>query len=60
MCMSTNERRLIKLAKQKENTERINIFLSPETLETLKNKASQKGLSVSGLIRMIILEYLDK
>lgn len=48
------------MAKQKENTERINIFLSPDVVKTLKKIASEKGMTVSGFIRLIILEYLKK
>ena len=48
------------MAKQKENTERINIFLSPKILEKLKSLASEKGMTVSGFIRLIILEYLKQ
>ncbi len=46
--------------REKSNTERINVFFSRETLQELKEKAIQKGTSVSGLIRMIVLEYLNK
>lgn len=48
------------LAKQKKNTERINIFLNPNTIAELKSLAADKGTTVSGLIRMIVLEYLKK
>lgn len=44
--------------KSKENTERINVFFSAETLERLKAEASERGMSVSGLVRMIVLEWL--
>lgn len=46
--------------RQKSNTERINVFFSIETLNKLKEMATEKGTSVSGLIRMIVLEYLNK
>ena len=46
--------------KPKANSERTNVFFSPETMETLRSLASEKGTSVSGLIRMIVLEYLAK
>ena len=48
------------LAKKKENTERINVFLPLDALERLKNIASEKGMTVSGFIRMLVLEYLKK
>lgn len=44
------------MAKPKQNTERINIFLSPSLLESLKKEAEKKGTNVSSLIRMILLE----
>lgn len=47
------------MAKQKENTERINTFISADTLEKLRKEASDKGTSVSGLIRMIVLEHIN-
>lgn len=40
------------------NSERTNVFFSPETMEQLRTEAAKKGTSVSGLIRMIVLEYL--
>lgn len=44
--------------RPKANTERTNVFFSPEVMETLRELAKEKGTSVSGLIRMIVLEYL--
>lgn len=35
-----------------EKAERINVFLPPDSLEKLKAKAEEKGLTVSALIRM--------
>lgn len=46
--------------KNKENTERINVFLSPEMLDMLKKEALDKGMTVSGLVRMIVHEYFGK
>lgn len=46
--------------RQKANSERTNVFFSPEAMEKLRNLADEKGTSVSGLIRMIVLEYLAK
>ena len=46
--------------RPKANSERTNVFFSPETMETLRALAEEKGTSVSGLIRMIVLEYLAK
>lgn len=44
--------------RPKANSERINVFFSPDILQRLKAIAEEKGISVSGLIRMIVLEYL--
>ena len=44
--------------RPKANSERTNVFFSPDVMEKLKTIALEKGTSVSGLIRMIVLEYL--
>lgn len=44
--------------RQKANSERTNVFFSPDVMDKLRNLAEEKGTSVSGLIRMIVLEYL--
>lgn len=46
--------------RPKANSERTNVFFSPDVMRKLKEIAEQKGMSVSGLIRMIVLEYLEK
>lgn len=46
--------------RPKANSERTNVFFSPEVMEKLRRLAEEKGTSVSGLIRMIVLEYLAK
>ena len=46
--------------RAKANSERTNVFFSPEVMEQLRRLAEKKGTSVSGLIRMIVLEYLAK
>ena len=48
------------MAKEKANTERINVFFSEDVLKNLRELADQKGTSVSGLVRMIVLEYLTE
>ena len=48
------------MPKQKNNSERINVFFSPEILDRLKRIADRKGISVSGLVRMIVLDKLNK
>ena len=46
--------------RPKANSERTNVFFSPEVMEQLRWIASEKCTSVSGLIRMIVLEYLSE
>ena len=46
--------------REKANSERTNVFFSPDVMQELKDTARQKGMTVSGLIRMIVLEYLAK
>lgn len=46
--------------KQKDNTERINVFFSQAILAALKKEAEARGMSVSGLVRMIVMEWLKK
>ena len=46
--------------RKKANSERINVFFSLEILERLKRIADRKGISVSGLVRMIVLDKLNK
>ena len=48
------------LPRMKECTERINVFFSPKALKTLKDEAQERGIAVSALIRMIVLEWLKK
>ena len=46
--------------REKANTERVNVFFSADVLEKLKTDAREKGTTVSGLIRMIVLSYLQE
>lgn len=46
--------------KGSANTKRVNVFFSPETVKELKQLADEKGTTLSGIIRMITLEYLAK
>ena len=48
------------MAKQKTNSERINVFLPEELLIELKQEAKDRGTNVSALIRMILLERRTK
>ena len=44
--------------RKKANTERVSTFLSKEDLADLEKEAEEAGMTVSGLIRMIILTHL--
>ncbi len=44
--------------RPKANSERTNVFFPPEVMKELREMAEKKGTSVSGMIRMIVLEYL--
>jgi len=44
--------------REKENTERISTFLPKDAVEYLKEESKAKGLTVSSLIRMVVLEYV--
>jgi len=46
--------------REKQSTEKVSIFLSPEHLSSIRTEAEQKGTTVSGLIRMIVIEHLNK
>ena len=46
--------------RPKQNTEKTYVFLTPDVLESLKKEADDKGTSVSGLIRMIVLEHENR
>lgn len=43
-----------------DNSERINVFFSPVVLEKLRIEASDRGTTVSGMVRMIVLDWLRK
>lgn len=45
--------------KSPENTERINVFFSKAVLERIKSEATERGMTVSGLVRMIVMEWLN-
>jgi len=46
--------------KATPNDKRVSTFIPNEVLAKLKADAQKKGLTVSSLIRMLILEYTDK
>jgi len=44
--------------KIKENTERVSTFLSKDMTDKLKKEAEEKGLTMSSLMRMILIQHL--
>ena len=46
--------------RESGNTEKVQVFFSPKTLSQLKQEAQKKGISVSAMVRMIVLEYFAK
>lgn len=44
------------MAKQKQNTKRLVIYVSPELEKSLQDEAERKGTNVSNLVRMILTE----
>ena len=44
--------------RTKVNTERINVFFNEDTVRELKSQAEIRGMTVSSLIRFIVLEWL--
>lgn len=46
--------------KQKKNTERINVFFSQDDIAKIRKEAELKGTTVSGIVRMIVLEHLNR
>ena len=44
--------------KDKQFTERINVFFSPSQLEQIKSIADHLGISVSAYIRMVVIEKI--
>ena len=47
------------MAKPKQNTEKIVVYVTPELLEFYKQEADNKGLNVSNLVRMILTERMN-
>ena len=44
--------------RKKQNSERINVFFSEETVKVLKSESENRGMTVSSLVRMVVLEWL--
>lgn len=47
------------MSRQKEKKEKVIIFLPLEYLEAVREEAEKKGSTVSGLIRMIVMQHVD-
>lgn len=41
--------------RKTEFTERINVFLTPEQLEQIRDEADRFGLTVSAYVRMVVM-----
>lgn len=46
--------------RKPDNSERINVFFSPSVVEALREAAEDRGATVSGLVRMIVLDWLRR
>lgn len=44
------------MAKPKQNTKRLVIYVSPELEKSLQEEAERKGTNVSNLVRMVLTE----
>lgn len=44
--------------ENKPKSERVNVFFMPSVLEKIKELADKKGMTVSGFIRFIVLDWL--
>ena len=42
--------------REKEFTERINVFFTPEQMEQVKREANDVGLTISAYVRMAVME----
>ena len=43
------------MSKQKQFTERINVFFTADQLEMIRNEAEKYGMTVSGYVRYVVL-----
>ena len=46
--------------REKEFTERINVFFKPEQMERIKVEAEKVGLTVSAYVRMVVMKEVNK
>ena len=44
------------MAKPKQNTKRLVVYITPELEKSLQQEAEEKGTNVSNLVRMILTE----
>lgn len=49
-------RRVSGMAKPKQNTQRLVVYITPELEKSLQEEAEKKGTNVSNLVRMILTE----
>jgi len=48
------------MGKKKTYTERVTVLLTTEDLQRLADVSREKGASISGLIRMVVREWLEE
>ena len=46
--------------RPKNNSQKVEVFFTPEVVARLREMAADKGLSLSALLRMMVLESLDQ
>ena len=46
--------------REKEFTERINVFFTPEQLAQIKAEAQKLGLTASAYIRMVVMKEVNR
>ncbi len=46
--------------REKEFTERINVFFSKEQMEQVKAEADKLGLTVSAYVRMVVMKEVNR
>lgn len=46
--------------REKEYTERINVFFTPEQLAQVKAESDKLGLTVSAYVRMVVMQTINK
>lgn len=56
MCYYVKCKEDMRMAKPKQNTQRLVVYISPELEKSLQEEAVKKGTNVSNLVRMILTE----